>query len=273
MAASLPERLPQLAKVAFDIARLRSQLKTNSLGKRVCCFDSVLSTMDTAFRLVEKGAVDGTLVIADEQTAGRGRRGQAWFSPRSGGLWFSIIVLRHPLCALGGVLAPATGLALAAMLNDDLGVPARVKWPNDVRIKGKKVAGILVETRRRPCAMVLGVGLNLRQPREVPGSLQGVVTFLEAECGRCLRREDLLARVLGRLECQMGLCESGERAALVEQWKRYDEFYGSPVELRTGRGSVRGTDVGISDEGCLLLETPQGVRAVSAGEIVGPRTQ
>ncbi len=270
--AGLPAYPLQLAKVTFDLARFRSQLGTNSLGKKVCYFESLPSTMDTAFRLVEKGALDGTLVIADEQTAGRGRRGQRWFSPRGGGLWFSIIVLRHPLCALGGVLAPATGLALATMLHDHLGLAARVKWPNDVRIGGKKVAGVLVEARRRPCALVLGVGLNVRQPREVPCCLEGLVTFLESECGRRLRREDLLACVLARLECQMGLCESGDRAALVDQWKRYDEFYGGHLEVRAGRKVFSGTDVGISAEGCLLLDTPQGVETVSAGEILGART-
>ncbi len=259
--------------MAFDLARFSALLKTESLGRKVFHFGSLPSSMDTAFELAAQGAPPGSLIIADEQTAGRGRRGRDWLSHKDCGLWFSLMLRPPHRRALIGLVSPATALTLAMVLQEDLGLPARTKWPNDVRLRGRKIAGVLVETRRQPRAMVIGIGLNLRLPSALPPELAEQITALEAECTECPAPENLLANILYRLEGTVNLCHCGAAAPLVTDWQEYDDFYQQQVEVKVGAQTIVGTDLGISHKGHLLLETTAGLKAVSGGEITTLRPE
>lgn len=139
---------------------------------RVVVHDSVGSTLDEAHALAQQGAVAGTVIVADEQTASRGRGGKVWRSPRGAGLWLTVIERPDDSAALE-VLSLRLGMATAAALDEDAGTPVGLKWPNDLYLPGGKLAGILVETRWREQRIewvAIGIGVNVRVPAGVQGA-------------------------------------------------------------------------------------------------------
>jgi len=183
----------------------------------VRAFGAARSTNDVARRLAAGGAPEGTVVVAGTQWGGRGRGGARWHSPR-GGLWFSVVLRpgvapddAHGLCA-------AAALALAGAVNAVAGVGASVKWPNDVMVGDRKVAGILVEGGA--AAYVLGVGVNVNVPRaELPRTDAYGATSLEVETGRTLARERLLGAFLAEFEPRYRALVEGGAGALADEWR------------------------------------------------------
>jgi len=254
----------------FDPACYRDSITADNLGRQVYHYPSAPSTMDVAFQLADQGAQSGALVVADEQSAGRGRTGREWLSQKEAGLWFSLLLLAEAPCESVGILAPATGLALAALLTEELSLPARVKWPNDVRVNGKKIAGALVESRRQRRVIVIGVGLNLRLPSPLPEELAGEITALEVERPEAPPPEELLAHIMSRLEATLTPCLAQDTKAVVDEWPAFDEFIRRRVTVKVGRRVFTGADLGLAADGSLSLLTPHGLRLISAGELVGP---
>ncbi len=196
---------------------LRPHLPAGSIPWRVRAFGAVRSTNDVARRLAAGGAPEGTVVVAGTQWGGRGRGGTRWHSPR-GGLWLSVVLRpgvaaddAHGLCA-------AAALALAGAVNTVAGVGASVKWPNDVLVGDRKVAGILVEGGA--AAYVLGVGVNVNVPRaDLPRTDAYEATSLEVETGRTLARERLLGAFLAEFEPRYRALVEGGAGALAEEWR------------------------------------------------------
>ncbi|HIE03832.1 MAG TPA: biotin--[acetyl-CoA-carboxylase] ligase [Candidatus Latescibacteria bacterium] len=157
-------------------------------------YRTVTSTNDVALRLAREGAPEGTLVLADEQTEGRGRWGRSWHSPEGKGIWASLILRSE-----GGDLSSWTALAIARALREVAGVEAEVKFPNDVVVGGRKLAGVLVE--RSGGAYIVGFGVNLLQRKEdFPPELREVATSLYLETGKDWDAGDLLQEILERIE-------------------------------------------------------------------------
>jgi BirA family transcriptional regulator, biotin operon repressor / biotin---[acetyl-CoA-carboxylase] ligase len=217
------------------------------------------STNERAKELALAGASHGTIVTADEQTAGRGRQGRRWLAPPGKALLMSL-VLRH----LGGAqahlpLAAALGVCAACELSAP--VHCSIKWPNDVWVDGRKVAGILVEGRPQDGWAVLGIGLNVATAEdEFPDELRGTATSLSAASGEEPPPvDDVLARLLGALEQR--LADSPD--AIVTEWRERDALQGHPVRWADGEG----TATGIDDSGALMVDTPSGRVTLDSGEV------
>lgn len=220
---------------------------------RVEPFAAVSSTMDAAHALAAAGAPAGTLVLADEQTAGRGRSGRVWDSAPGAGLWMTII--ERPRIADGiGVLSLRVGLRIAPVLERWASSPVRLKWPNDLFVDGRKLAGVLIEARwrgPRPDWVAIGLGVNLVAPHSVTAA-----ALQEASA------EEVLAEVVPALRA--AAFASGPLAAdELAAFARRDLAAGQRVSLPVD-GLVRG----ISPDGELLVETDTGITPHRAGSLV-----
>ena len=206
------------------------------------------STNERAKQLAAAGAPHGTLVTADEQSAGRGRQGRTWSAEPGEALLMSL-VLHAPdeLLPIRAAVAVADGISL----------PTRIKWPNDVWIEGKKISGILVEGRPQEGWAVLGIGLNV-STRSFPDELSEIATSL-ALAGLSLSREEVLRTMLGSLERWL----AADTADVLAAWRERDALLGAPVTWNGGRG--RGA--GITDAGSLRVETDAGIVELDAGEV------
>lgn len=227
---------------------------------------AVPSTMDVAGGLVSAGAAHGVVVGADAQTAGRGRRGRVWESPAAAGLYFSFIA-RPPLRANAALplITLAAGVGVRAGLLAALGWAPQLKWPNDVMVDRRKLAGILAEgmaVGTATQAVVIGVGLNVL-PSAYPPEVAARATSLEAELGRAVDRGQVLAAVLA------GLCDSLatlERSPgdILQAWRTASpSASGTRVEWDGGSGMTAGVD----DSGALLVRTSSGIERIIAGEL------
>jgi BirA family transcriptional regulator, biotin operon repressor / biotin---[acetyl-CoA-carboxylase] ligase len=214
------------------------------------------STNARARELAAAGAPHGTLVTADEQTAGRGRQGRAWTAAPSDALLMSLLVRRvEPGAAL---LPLAAAVAVCEAVEPFVGDAALIKWPNDVWIERRKVAGILLEGRPQEGWAVVGIGLNVRT-RSFPAELAETATSL-ALAGRTASVTEVLAELLGTLDRWL----AAPPEEVLEAWRARDALLGSPVSWQTGAG----TAAGISDAGSLIVDTDTGERVeLDAGEV------
>ena len=208
------------------------------------------STNERARALATAGAPHGTVVTADEQEAGRGRQGRAWSAPPGSAVLMSV-VLRE----VGETLPLTAAVAVCAALP----VEARIKWPNDVWIDGRKVAGILVEARPQEGWAVLGIGLNV-STEEFPPPLDETATSLRL-AGASLTVDDTLAALLGALEEWLPRPPDDVLAA----WRQRDVLLGKPV--RWANGSKEGVAGGIDSSGALIVDTADGQVTLDAGEV------
>lgn len=217
------------------------------------------STQDALRAWAEAGAPEGAVVLAEQQTGGRGRRGRPWISPPGAGLYFSILLRpRLPLTELLR-LSLAAGVALA-----EVAEVGGLKWPNDLLAPdGRKLAGVLVEADLRGEEvryLVLGIGLNVHEAPLPPEA-----AFLEAYRPG-LRRVDLLARLLARLECWYDRLADAE--AILEAWRHHSAMLGQPVRIETTEGPVEGIAEDLEPSGALRLRLPDGThRTISAGDV------
>lgn len=232
---------------------------------RIEWLDEVGSTNDLALsRLAAGTGRVGDVLAARRQTAGRGRGSRSWHSPE-GGLFMSAVL---PLPGLTGWAALGAGMAVARAARE-LGAPARVKWPNDVLIEGRKLAGVLVETRGGPA--IVGIGLNVH-PAARPQSLRNVADLQEYAPG--ITVEASLVAVLAHLGESWELLLNGDLPALVERWDALDALRGAPVTWRPGPADCpdaprrRGVAEGVDATGALRLRLPGGsLELLTAGDV------
>ena len=246
-------------------------------GRRLHWLASTTSTNDVAARLAESGAEEGTTVVAEMQTAGRGRHGRVWFSPTGAGLYTSVIVrpekgtsdAAHPAT----LLTLASGVAIAEAVRAVTGLPAEIKWPNDILISGRKVAGILAEATLQagePLFVILGFGVNL-QPAAYPFELASRVTSVEAETSRPADRARLLAEILASLNERYADLRQGRFDAILTAWRRLAvSLAGTRVEWDSPAGVVRGRAQDIDRHGALLVDVGGKIERIVAGEVRWP---
>ncbi len=253
---------------------LLAELRTARFGRSARVVEETASTIDLAWEWLDEGTPEGAVVIAGRQTAGRGRLGRAWASP-PGGLWMSVIARPGMSSAAAGRLGIGLAVAAAEGMREATGAAAKVKWPNDLVVAGRKLGGILVETRLEGdtiAAAVLSLGLNVNvSPSALPEEVRDTAVSVSEMTGRAHHLAPIAARILERLECLWPEV-TALGTDLVRRWEKLDEFHGLEVEVATGDGLVRGLDAGLGLGGELIVTTEGGERSVAAGEVRSVRS-
>jgi BirA family biotin operon repressor/biotin-[acetyl-CoA-carboxylase] ligase len=272
----MPRDLEQALNAAAD--RIRP------FGGRILHLDETGSTNDEAARLAAHGAPDGMLVVADAQTAGRGRLGRSWFSPPGAGLYASVLIRPRstPPSASNDVqslLTLAGGVALAEALRGATGLAVELKWPNDLMAPGgtRKLGGILTEGSSDGGGLafiVFGFGINLSgsfdtpQGRAFDARLADRATSLEAELGRPVDRNVVLLECLTALAARLRDLDEGRAAEVRRQWQQFaPSARGRAVEWTADAGRRRGVAEGIDDSGALLVRVGSSVERIISGEV------
>ena len=251
--------------------RIQDGLQTDLIGKEIHHFADVTSTNDVAKELAAQGAEEGTIVIAETQTHGRGRFGRRWMSPK-GGIWFSTILRPEvtPQDALKLTLMAA--VAVARVIRKTLKLNAEIKWPNDVLIEGKKVCGILTETSTRGKLVdfvTVGVGINANIDTDsFPENLRNSITSLKKELKEEVARERFLRALFEDLEHYYNLFMRREFDLILEEWRSLASFLGSYVKAVSYDEKIVGLAVDVDQSGALLIKTENGtVRRVTSGDV------
>ncbi|MDR1204756.1 MAG: biotin--[acetyl-CoA-carboxylase] ligase [Peptococcaceae bacterium] len=246
-------------------------LNTRKIGVKCLVLEETGSTNDQARRLAEAGAEEGTVVLAERQLQGRGRLGRRWASPQGSGLWFSVILRPEirPEEAAGVVFLSAA--AVCGALKEFTKLPCFLKWPNDILLEGKKICGILAEmngTSERINHIVVGVGINVnqRQP-DFPEELRGKAGSLAMASGVEWDRIALLREVLRSLDREYEDFLKFGFACALSRWRSLCGMFGQQVRIDCQGTVVSGTALDVDGQGRLLVETPNGVERISAGDV------
>jgi len=251
---------------------VRQEIGDNQIGHRIVHYFRIESTNTEALELAAKGAAHGTVVVAEEQTAGRGRFGRNWYSERSSGIYASII-LRPPLApAVAPVLTLMAAVAAHQAISTTTGLPADIRWPNDVLIDGKKVCGILTEMSAevdRLHAVVLGIGINVNH-REMPSELKTIATSLRIEAGKPISRAQILVALFKELERKYHLLLDEGSSAIARRWAAASSFaQGKRIRVHSGAGEFVATTVGLEPSGALRVRREDGrEELLVSGEVV-----
>ncbi len=258
----------------IEEADLRSRLSPRSSWKTFHILPATDSTNSRAVALAESGAPHGTVVCADAQTGGRGRFGRTWESPPGLNLYVSLL-LRPPVePAQAPQLTLVTAVALAAAVEASTGLSARLKWPNDLYLGGRKAAGILAEMSAdadRLRHVVIGAGLNVNaESPDFPPGLRGKATSLKIHAGRGFARVEILARFLDSFSNAYRLFLAEGIRGLLPEWRRRSLLDGKRVVIRLRGEDVAGTAVGVDDAGLLVFRRDggRGTEKLPSGEIL-----
>lgn len=252
---------------ALDTGRVQAALDGRAVGHRIHYRHSVGSTMDLARDLAKRGAAEGATVVAEEQTKGRGRFDRAWVSPPFLNLYLTA-ALRPDRALLPSVNMAAT-LATRQTAADMTGAAPAVKWPNDVRLDGRKLAGILIEAEfdgDEPAFALVGIGLNVNLDVSRHPEIADTAASLRSVSGREFEREAVLESLLRNLDEWLSRAKSGE--PIAERWADSLETLGKRVRLRWKESVVEGIAESVDERGGLVVVRDDGVRqTVSAGEV------
>ncbi|MDV0446674.1 Bifunctional ligase/repressor BirA [Methanosarcinaceae archaeon Ag5] len=247
-----------------------SGLNTTLFGKNIHYFDEAGSSNDIAKKLAPT-AEEGTIVVVEQQTGGRGRLGRKWASPK-GGIWFSIILKPKVALSAASRLTLTVGLSVTNTLIS-YGIDAKIKWPNDVLINGKKVSGILTEVEAEIDTIefvVIGVGINANMSlKDIPEDLRENSTTIRDETGKSIDRVDFLQRLLHEMEQQYIRFNTQPFSEILNDIIVLSDTIGKDVKVTMPNRIVEGRVVGISKSGALLLKKEDGdVEEIIAGRCI-----
>ena len=240
------------------------------LGAKLLMLDVLESTSQTLRELAQDGEPEGTVVVAEEQRAGHGRLGRGWASPK-GGLWFSVLLRPQVAPADAQKLTLMAGVAVALALRKHLGLEARLKWPNDVLVSGKKLCGILAESRSNEKLeyVILGIGMNANfLVSALPEELRQSAITVREVLRRTVDRLALMRAILNELDAGYGAFCAGDKGEIVARWKELSETLGRKVRVETGTGIVEGVAEDVDARGALVVRTPDGAVTVDSGDCV-----
>lgn len=227
------------------------------IGSIIQRYETVTSTNDIARRLAEEGAVEGTVVVADEQTRGRGSRGRVWVSPPGANLLVSVLLRPNLPIERMGELTFVAAVAVAGTLHDCCGLDAGIKWPNDVQVCGKKIAGMIVETAKG--AAILGIGLNVNWT-QMPEDIATIATSIALELGKPVDLDHVLKTMLADLDIAYGVYRARGFVRTLQDWRELEITTGSEVTVSIDGRSAHGLAVDIDEHGSLVIELPTGER-------------
>ncbi len=281
--ASISKRIAELRRLGLDvfsvkgkgyrlsrpISFLDEQALEQSLGPagQISLYAEVGSTNDVLRKI---GARHGDLVIAEAQTAGRGRRGKQWESPFGAHLYFSLQCRLDSNNAAVQGLSLVAGVVIARVLNERCANQVRLKWPNDLYAGGKKLGGILVELSGQangPVDAIIGVGINVNMPDDVGHLVDQPWTDLTRLTGQDIDRTELMIACAQALREAMNTFAQQGLAPSVAQWNQLDQFRGQAVVLRSDNNEKIGICCGIADDGALVLENGEGLHRIYGGEL------
>lgn len=250
---------------------IRAGLATQLLGKQIVHFYDTSSTNNEAKRLAADDAIEGTIVVSEAQTLGRGRLNRGWFSPPGGGVWVSVILRppfppqEAPKCTLMAAVATVEAIREASGLN------CGIKWPNDILWQGRKLVGILTEMSAEMDAInfvVLGIGINVSlQERDFPEELRNIGASVSMGAEREVSRVEVLQKLLERLEYWYQVVKQEGFEPVLEAWRRESVTLGQPVRVLAGEETYDGVAEELAEDGSLLVRTENGLRRVLAGDV------
>jgi len=259
-----PDRL-----FVFEVER---SLHTKFIGKKIHYFDYLASTMNLAMQLGINGSASGTLVLAESQTKGRGRLGRSWLSPKYKGIYLSLILRPKILPGACPILTLMSAVSICEAVKEVIGLDAQIKWPNDILIHNKKVAGILTEMNAevdKVNFVVIGIGLNVNNDKQ---SLIAQATSLKQEQGQEISRVVLLQELLRRIENNYFLLEAKGAQEIVNKWRNFSLTLGTRVKVDYQNKHIEGQATDIDADGSLLIRKDSGlIQKVSSGDVTACR--
>ena len=244
---------------------IKKYLKTHFIGQDIRHFENAPSTTWVAKDLCQKESLDkldGTVIIAEEQTGGFGRLGRAWFSPK-GGIWTTLILRpKIPIDSLF-FITMAGSIAVARTIRQMYNIGALIKWPNDIYIGDKKISGLLLELSAEAdqihyCLLGIGIDANLK-PEEFQDGIKTPVTSLNAETGENINRAEFLANVLKEFERRYELIENNEFESIIREWRSLSLTLGKRVKITTPRKTCEGVAMDIDSHGALIIKKDNGM--------------
>ena len=250
--------------------------KGQRIGRDIRVFEETTSTNDIIEKLARDGVREGAVVFAEAQTRGRGRLGRRWASPAKKGLWFSLLLRPEMRPQAATQLTVASGIALRNAIAQQTGLKAEIKWPNDILVSGKKVAGILTELSAeldqiKYVLMGIGVDVNL-EADDFPPEIRRQASSLKLELGRPVGRAELAAAILRELDREYGRVLEGEFSAVASDWERHCTTIGQRVAIRLGERRVCGRAESLGEDGALLLRTDHGhLERIVGGDVTVER--
>ena len=250
-------------------------LKTKLIGKRVYYFEEIDSTQNFAQNIAVDKKENGTIIIAEKQTAGRGRLDRKWTSPK-GGIWFSLII--HPKFDVSSsTLIPIlSAVALSKSIKSVLDIETEVKWPNDITMNGKKVAGVLVDASFQTNSidyLILGIGINFDiDTKKLEKRLTKTPNFYGIDSLR--GKEDktppkkLLKEFLLQFEKNLFQLDKGEKSKIIKEWTKRAAGIGKKITINTSNGKISGISQGIDNDGALKIKTRNEIKKIYVGDVV-----
>lgn len=265
------EKVPDI--LAPDL--LKKRLRGSLFGKRIYHFFRTDSTNRVAMELGHAGEPEGAIVLAEEQTAGRGRAGRSWHSERAAGIYVTLLLRPKLAPVQAPLLTIMAGLSAHAAIAAATGVRPDVKWPNDLMVRGRKLGGILTEMHAEPAQVrfvVVGIGLNVNQ-QQFPGELAETATSLRSETGRSISRLELLAKLLLEFESDYNRFLAEGPASLTQRFEDISSYArGKRVRVSNRNEQFQGVTAGLAPEGLLRVERESGeIVTVIAGDVTEAR--
>jgi len=249
-------------------AEISSRLNTKFIGKKIYYFDSVSSTMDIAMQLGLKNSTEGTLVLTESQTKGRGRLGREWFSPRYKGIYLSLILKPKILLNQAPILTLMASVSICEAIKEIAALEAQIKWPNDILMHQKKLGGILTEINAEMDGIrfiVIGIGLNVNNDKK---ALISGATSLKEQKKEGINRIELLQEILRRIEKNYLTFQEKGAQFIIDKWRDYNITLGKRVKVYSHKEHIEGQAVDIDTDGSLLLRSDSGlVQRVTAGDV------
>lgn len=254
---------------------ITSELKTKIIGQRAFYFDSTDSTQNQALRMAEDVKNNGAIIIAEKQTGGKGRSGRKWVSPK-GGIWMSIILQPKFDISITTLFPIASSLALSNAIEKVFKKTPELKWPNDLTIKGKKVAGMLVDVSlesNRIENLVLGVGINFDvDVKQIEKNLKNTPNFYGVATLREINKKtkpiELVRQFLQELEKIYNSLNEQKTKKIILEWTKRSSTIGKEVEINTINGKVKGKALRIDEDGALVISNKNGNSRVIAGDVI-----
>jgi len=251
---------------------IKRYLRTKNIGHKIEHWRSIDSTNRRAKEMASQGASHGTVVVAGEQTRGRGRLKNGWFSP-AGGIWFSVILKPHIIPQQASIFTLLAALAIVQGIQEVLSIPLKIKWPNDVYLDNRKLAGILTEISAEMDMVnyiITGIGINAKvDSHSFPEGIKERSVTLAEETGQDFILPEILGKILNHMEILYDCVQRDGFEEIIEEWRRYDLLIGRKISVDTPSGKISGKSVGINSKGALILESEEGNRIeVLAGSII-----
>jgi len=253
----------------LNIRWIENELRTTRIGWQIISHEEVDSTNEWAKQLLNQGKPEGTVVLADSQTQGKGRMGRTWFSQKNMGIYLSLLL--KPALPPDRVhqLTLVAGLAVADTLNTFSRTPATLKWPNDVLIGNKKISGILSEniSAGDRSGVVIGIGINVNHAR-FPAPLASIATSLLLENGETTDRKQVIATLLKNFDREYQAYFEQGMMKVAERWAENSEIFGRKIQVTKGQESLEGTALRLDAQGCLVVRTEIGREiSLDSGEV------